>query len=129
MGLAMFAWTADAELVGEQQVDIVWRGLDGDIPRQELFFWCKHPNLHGWMHRLYQKKGGKRAEFNKDTVRLMPDDLDRLEAVVRVKGLPYTKGFFFGESRPEERERDLEFIDLAREAIRQGKAVVYSSWW
>jgi hypothetical protein len=40
-----------------------------------------------------------------------------------------TTGFFFGESRPEEKQDDLDFIQKARAAIADGKKVFYTSWW
>ncbi len=95
----------------------------------ELYYWRKHPNLHGWMERLYRQKGGTAEDFNMSPVRLDEADLNALETTVRNDDLPETTGFFFGESRPEEKIRDLEFIDKARKAIASGKAVFYTSWW
>lgn len=45
----------------------------------ELHYWRKHPNLHGWMERLYRKKGGREDSFNCVNVLLTADDLDRLK--------------------------------------------------
>jgi hypothetical protein len=30
----------------------------------ELYYWRKHPNLHGWMESLYYEKGGTADNFN-----------------------------------------------------------------
>jgi len=95
----------------------------------KLFYWRKHPNLHGWMERLYRAKGGKDEQFNLAPVRLDTADLDALEKVVRANALIETTGFFFGTSRPEERKLDIEFIHRARDAIASGKSVFYTSWW
>lgn len=76
----------------------------------ELHYWRKHPNLHGWMEALYREKGGSADEFNCVSVALTREDLDRLEADVRAKCLPYTTGFFFGESDGTEIHDDLSFI-------------------
>ena len=27
---------------------------------EELYYWRKHPNPHGWMEQLYRKKGGRK---------------------------------------------------------------------
>jgi hypothetical protein len=80
------------------------------------------------MEQLYRRKGGT-AEFNCETVLLTPADIDALEAAVTGDRLPHTEGFFFGESRPEDRDDDLRFIRAAREAFREGCAVFYTSWW
>ena len=92
---------------------------------QELAYWRKHPNLHGWMHQLYDRKGGSESYFNVCTVRLTHSDLDELEHAQ----LPETDGFFFGKSYPEDYERDKVFIKLAREALNQGLSVYYYAWY
>jgi hypothetical protein len=96
---------------------------------EELHYWRKHPNLHGWMQRLYVEKGGNNPNFDLDPVILTSGDLDRLEAAIRQNGLPETSGFFFGESDGSECDDDLEFVAKARAAIGQGKTVYYVAWW
>ena len=93
----------------------------------QIFCWRKHPNLHGWMANLYYDKGGERPDFNCDQVRLDTQDIDALEKDLDL--LPETCGFFFGESTPEDKLDDLRFIQTAREAIRDGYTVYYTSWW
>lgn len=95
----------------------------------ELHYWRKHPNLHGWMERLYREKGGREDSFNCVNVLLTAGDLDRLEADIRSGNLPRTSGFFFGESDGTETEDDLHFIAKARQAIADGLTIYYSSWW
>lgn len=58
------------------------------------------------------------------------DILDCMEAI-RNDVLPETEGFFFGESdhTEEQRQEDLAIMEKCLEAVRQGKEVVYSSWW
>jgi multidrug efflux pump subunit AcrB len=56
-------------------------------------------------------------------------DLDRLEEAIRKKELPFTAGFFFGETEGDEQEDDLLFVTNARAAIQAGKTVYYDSWW
>lgn len=60
----------------------------------ELHYWRKHPNLHGWMAELYYRKGGQAPEFNCCAVELTSDDLDKLEADIIAGNLPFTVGFF-----------------------------------
>lgn len=95
----------------------------------ELHYWRKHPNLHGWMERLYREKGGKDSSFNCVNLLLTTGDLDRLEADIRAGNLPATIGFFFGVSDGSEADDDLHFIAKAREAIADGLVVYYTSWW
>ncbi len=121
MGLDMFAFTTSQNIPA----------TDFDQPRDcvQLFYWRKHPNLHGWMERVYFERGGQNRDFNCSPVRLEPAHLDALEQAIRRDELPQTTGFFFGESRPEEKERDFEFVRKAREALKAGKRVFYTSWW
>ncbi len=98
---------------------------------QEIHYWRKHPNLHGWMQNLYDMKGGKSSDFNGDCVVLDMEDLDNLEHDLKQWDLPETKGFFFGnsENSDEELTDDLDFVSKAKEAINNGKTVYYTSWW
>lgn len=136
MGLDMYAYTAPAELVGDQQVDLNDKLFSDGKPLEgvdtDFAYWRKFNHLHGWMEHLYRKKGGQRDSFNCTTVRLMPDDLDALHAAASDKTLTATEGFFFGAQ--EEFDDDcqfevLDFVQKARAAIAEGKAVAYDCWW
>lgn len=122
-----------------------------DGGRTELMYWRKHPNLQGYMEQLWEDKGrlcfthfikGELKEdvysddsnegwghFNCIPLVLNPDDINDLEECVLNSKLPHTTGFFFGESRDEDKESDLKFIELAREAHEEGDVVVYNSSW
>lgn len=121
MGLDQSAYVLLPEEAGTSQTSSDAWGL-------EIFRWRKHPNLHGWMEALYRAKGGT-GEFNCMAVRLELSDLEALEADVRADRLPHTTGFFFGRSRPEEKDDDLLFIRLAREAIAAGRVLFYTADW
>jgi len=94
----------------------------------ELFYWRKHPDLHGWMAELYATKGGTK-EFNCATLELTAEDINRLEDAIKQGSLPKTSGFFFGCSEGCEAENDLAFVGMARTALREGLTVFYDSWW
>ena len=114
MGLDMYAYTA-AKPAAEN-------------PR-EIAYWRKHPNLHGWMRRLWERKGNS-GEFNGDELELTWEDLDALEQAVREKTLPATGGFFFGHNSDDEYyERDLKFIRDAKAELFLGLRVFYNSSW
>jgi len=96
---------------------------------RELAYWRKHPNLHGWFHQLWNEKGNS-GSFNGDELELTWHDLDRLEQAVRSGELPDTSGFFFGRDADiEYRDRDLEFVRLARADMFLGLRVFYNSSW
>jgi len=99
-----------------------------NVELQEIAYWRKHPDLHGWMENLYREKGGREQSFNGDLMVLTLADLDRLEEDILRKNLPKTSGFFFGESG-EISLKDLEFVLEARKAIQEGDTVFYDSSW
>ena len=103
---------------------------------EEVMYWRKHNRLQGWMEDLYYKKTGKDAQdFNCADLRLEAEDIDNLEEAVESKKLPKTEGFFYGTDTYEEdyekyyKKDDLTFIKSAREAIKDGKEVIYTCWW
>lgn len=130
MGLDMYAWRVKSE-DAINEFEIARHDDDSGSKVEELHYWRKHHDLHGWMERLYYNKGGEKESFNCVHVRLEPLDLDLLERDIRERRLPQTQGFFFGNNPPDDRsnDEDLQFIRNAREAIAAGDAVYYSSWW
>lgn len=123
MGLDMYA-NAFTPTAGQPATDFPLGELEPNI-----FYWRKHPNLHGWMQDLYERRGGSNPDFNCATVLLTADDIDALEAALDAKALPHTEGFFFGTSTPEDEADDRRFIAIAREHIASGKAIAYHAWW
>ncbi|MGG6898839.1 hypothetical protein [Rhizobium sp. BR 315] len=101
MGLDMFAYTTTTK--PETPVDFE---VDN---AQRLHYWRKHPNLHGWMERLYRNKGGSDDDFDLVPLELVAEDLDTLESDIKAKALPKTRGLFFGESDGSEMQDDLQF--------------------
>jgi len=98
--------------------------------KEEISYWRKHPNLHGWMEELYIERGGKDS-FNCVPLQLFEDDLNDLKKAIENDILPKTAGFFFGNSLGdnEEKKHDLDFIKKAKESIESGYNVYYDSWW
>lgn len=107
--------------------EIDYKNLVVDL--EELAYWRKHPDLHGWMENLYRRKGGTETSFNGDTVLLTEEDIDNLKIAVLTRSLPSTSGFFFGESEQEVNFEDLEFIEKAKGAIKEGYTIYYDSSW
>ena len=130
MGLDMFAYKTRTPAGSK------CNARDGKIDEmgsEILHYWCKHPNLHGWMEALYLDNGGsvtgEWTDFNCNSVELDEDDLMRLEDAVKNDELPETEGFFFGETQDYHKAEDLQFIAKAREALTAGFHVFYTSWW
>ena len=127
MGLDMYAFIVNADSVGDATVDVA---LDPDTAMQ-ISYWRKFNAMHGWMEDLYRQKGGAKGSFNCTTVRLTANDLDRLEIDIGNNKLIPVNGFFFGaqEIDSEDLESVSDFIKVARQALADGKAVFYDSWW
>ena len=136
MGLDMYAYVATK--AGQQEefyegdgnyVDGEWKPNNSVAKPRELAYWRKHPNLHGWMRKLWEAKGGS-GEFNGDELELTYDDLDALERAVTHGQLPATSGFFFGDGADDHyRNSDLQFIKNARAELFCGLKVFYNSSW
>jgi len=129
MGLDMYAWRVKAEdAIGDFEIA---RNEEDSAKVEELYYWRKHHDLHGWMERLYRLKGGTKESFNCVSVRLTMVDLNALENDVLNNLLPETQGFFFGTNPPDDytKNQDMEFIAKAKVAIAGGDAVYYDSWW
>ena len=125
MGLDMYALATKVKLNKEVDFDTI------NVDTEDIHYWRKHPNLHGWMQGLYESKGGKSDTFNGDCVVLTESDLEDLEHDLKQWDLPDTQGFFFGQSGTDDEtlKDDLDFVSKAREAIKEGKTVYYTSWW
>ena len=136
MGLDMYAYVAaKAGAQAEYDKGMAWDKEKGAIvdpsvtePR-EIAYWRKHPNLHGWMHRLWESRGNS-GDFNGDELELTWDDLEQLEQDIRNKNLPSTTGFFFGNDADDHyREHDLKFVREAKAEAFLGSKVFYNSSW
>ena len=100
------------------------------VPKpRELAYWRKHPNLHGWMKKLWEAKGNS-GEFNGDELELTWDDVEMLEEDIKNGRLPATGGFFFGNNADDHyREDDLAFVRNAKAELIVGLRVFYNSSW
>jgi len=119
MGLDMYAYVAS-------------KANDDYDNHQELAYWRKHPNLHGWMERLAKKKEVNYNTFNGVEIELNWDDIDMLEKDIKsgvVAGLD-TQGFFFGNPSDDYYyDADLQFCVDAKAECFLGRKVFYNSSW
>ncbi len=102
---------------------------------ERIFYWRKNPDLHGWMEKLWEQRNedtiinNPEMQFNTVYLELALDDLTDLEYQNEGETLPETTGFFFGKSDKEDKEKNKEFIEIARQAINDEYRVYYFSWW
>lgn len=140
MGLDMYAYVAtkagqqsdfyEGAEFDEESKDYVNKTVSK--PR-EIAYWRKHPNLHGWMEQLWNKRHGGNEDgnnFNGIELELTFDDLEILELDIITGRLPKTSGFFFGNDADDHyQQQDLEFIKNARAELFMGLKVFYNSSW
>ena len=141
MGLDMYAYSANKAGAQSEYWD---KGLyDSDTGEftstctkpKELAYWRKHPNLHGWMERLWEEKGRPGAEndreaFNGIELELEWHDIENLEEDIQENNLPGTTGFFFGDDADDYyKQQDLEFVKQAKTDLFLGLKVYYNSSW
>jgi hypothetical protein len=128
MGLDQYAYIATKAIEDERSF----------AQQRELAYWRKHPNLQGWMERLWIEKGRPNipedhvndSTFNGVELELTWEDLERLEKDITDSNLPYTEGFFFGSPSDDYyREQDLKFIREAKAELFLGLRVFYNSSW
>ena len=138
MGLDMYAYAAaragqdrdfyDSAVFDQKQ----HRYVNPNVTEpKEIAYWRKHPNLHGWMRRLWESKGNS-GDFNGDELELTWQDLDQLEHDITTGAVAdiNEQGFFFGNPSDDDyREQDLEFIKKARAELFLGLRVFYNSSW
>ena len=110
---------------------VVDREVDFDIDEDpvQLAYWRKHPDLHGWMERLYRAKGGKAESFNLSPVKLSLAELTALEYDITFGRLPETSGFFYGNHQDSYREEELRDIEKLKAHFADYGTVYYTSWW
>lgn len=138
MGLDQYAYAAARAGQMDEYYNAPGSYVDGEwtVPGQtkprELAYWRKHPNLHGWMEKLAERKNLEYGSFNGIELDLTWEDLDKLEKDLQNGSVAnlQTVGFFFGDpSDHYYRDHDLDFIKRARAELFSGLKVFYNSSW
>lgn len=147
MGLDQYAYVAaranqrdDFYITGKYDPELKEYVNPGVEQPREIAYWRKHPNLQGWMQRLWERKGRpgvvaldpkeETPMFNGVELELTWQDLEQLEQDILNNQLPYTQGFFFGDPADDHyRTQDLTFIKQARAELFVGLKVFYNSSW
>lgn len=149
MGLDQYAGTMRTKTYeyttpeGEKKVD--------EYQMAGPFEWRKHARLQEFMNQLYMKRNNIEHKWESDelsdgetvwnpvswsTIELSEENIDELEKAVNnhYSGYFCDGGFFWGheiqESQAEYyKDKDLEFVEFAREALADGETVIYECSW
>lgn len=141
MGLDQYAYVASKVGARDEYYEEKYDRGNSDANQNEymteLAYWRKHPNLQGWMERLWNEKGCPGVEqgfddvmFNGIELELTFDDVVRLENDIKNNNLPSTSGFFFGSNSDDYyKAQDLDFVYEAKSRLFLGQKVFYNSSW
>ena len=101
------------------------------IVNDELTYWRKHYELHRWMFNLAKKKGfkGGKEDFNCIMVRLEEEDIESLREEIRNRRFTEAVHDCDKDVFEMDKDRDERFCDEAEQALEEGFAVFYDSWW
>jgi hypothetical protein len=125
-------------------LDMYLTARKGKGKKEEIGYWRKHHDLHGFFEQLWMDKGSpiparRRKEvteyeyidFNCIPVKLTLRDIQKVEKAVKTFSLPPTEGFFFGDNPPDDESvrEDLKIFEKAKQKLREGFIVEYNSWW
>ena len=116
------------------------------------FEWRKHARLQEFMNTLYMERNKLTNKWEQskpdsdgnvwyntiswNSIELKEEDIDRLEEAIKNGYSNYfcNGGFYWGhefqeESAKDYKEKDLEFVEFAREALADGETVIYECSW
>lgn len=112
MGLDMYFYCSDA----------------GNSLREEIAYFRKHSDLHGWLEDLWKEKGNE-GPCNCEELPLTEEDLRRMRDFAELPVHPKRTGFFWGESRDEQWEATRKLVKELLSAVKDGKQVIYRAWY
>ena len=96
------------------------------VEQEHITYWRKHHDLQDWMEKRWRDAGGE-GIFNCEKLDLTLADLDSLEEDVMLcfgQNDRYVGGYV-----ERFQQRDLEFIEKGRKALKEGYRLEYNSWW
>jgi len=79
--------------------------------RIDLGYWRKHPNLHGYIVEAFAS-----GNDNCQEIELSVQDMRNIISAIKEQRLPFTEGFFFGQSNDSEEQRKLD-VAIFEQAI------------
>ena len=94
---------------------------------EELGYWRKHANLHGYIVQTFANGVDECQE-----IPLSIDDLKKIVVAVKESQLPFTTGFFFGQSFGDEAPEDIRIFANAIAFLEQNgpsASVCYQASW
>ena len=102
---------------------------------EDIGYWRKHPDLHGYLEDLYIERGGT-GEFNCVELPLSEEDCEDIIELAKQRlkadknDVKHTQGFFFGETQLEQWEETISIFEKALNTVNFDiEEIYYDSWW
>jgi hypothetical protein len=130
VGLDMFLYGTKYDMARERPKEDGFQLVEQKL---ELCYWRKHPDLHGYIVQTFA--GGK---DECQDIPLSANDLRKILEASESDQLPHTEGFFFGDSRPEDKadtkeqlSKAIAWLEDERAALKEGKirSAYYRASW
>lgn len=125
MGLDMYFYATNNKNITEEDLN---KGERTD-ELKEVYYFRKHPNLHGQIQEYYFDKNEFEDIFNTTYYELSEEECKEILEKAKENSLPKTQGFFFGESTEDDNKRTVECMEMLIKLINDGHKVFYYAWW
>lgn len=102
---------------------------DPHCPKEEIAYFRKHSDLHGWMDEEWRKLYGDDIDFNCEYLEITEDMLKRLSDYLKLPEKKHYKGFFWGTSTDEDWKETKKLIPELKKRMKNGERIYYYSWW
>lgn len=122
-------------------VDADFGDLDLDafsLETTDLGYWRKHSDLHGYFQKLYYDLTPAEYQAESFNCEYLVLDREMIHDIIEKakqqldghKVFEEARGFFWGESQPEDWEDTIELFERVLNQVDfENETVLYSSWW
>lgn len=113
-------------------------GEDFDIYTEEIGYWRKHSDLHGFLTKLYYETTPKAYQvesFNCEYLVITREMIAHLigmsaRQLAGEQAFEHAEGFFWGASNPEDWEDTIKILTHALTTTNfEEETILYCSWW
>ena len=105
------------------------KGCEPENSDDEICYFRKHADLHGWLEKTRCEMLGECGDFNCVYFDITPEVLMKMKELVKKPVKEHFHGFFWGESTDEDWKKTEALIPKIEEILRSGAKVYYYSWW
>lgn len=96
---------------------------------QEVAYFRKHSDLHGWLTEKWLERHPEETDFNTSYMEITPELLSQMADYANQSEHEHHQGFFWGQSYDSDWERTKEVCEQIKDILDEGRKVFYYSWW